>query len=111
MKPLTRQEEYILLSVFYLQENAYLITIRDHLKNYTGKKLAIGTIYVPIDRLRRQGYLSSRIGEPKARAGGRSIKYYDLTDKGVEALKEIRKVHDLMWNDFINTAYDQNEKS
>ena len=37
MKSLTLHEEYILLAVFHLGDNAYLITLREHLKEKTGK--------------------------------------------------------------------------
>ena len=82
MKPLTQLEEHILLSVFRLQDNAYLITIRDHIKRNTGKELAIGTIYVPLERLRRKGYVKTIIGKPTPKVGGRSVKYFRLTQEG-----------------------------
>ena len=55
MKELTLIEQYILLSTFQLEKNAYLVTIREHIKNITGKDMAIATIYVPLERLNRLG--------------------------------------------------------
>ena len=104
MKALTRLEEYILLSVFHLKENAYLITIRDFYKENTGKELSIGTIYVPLERLRRRGYVSTRIGKPAPKVGGRSVKYYRLTKEGFTSLKSMKKVHDRMWWGFIKAG-------
>ena len=100
MKALTRLEEHILLSVFHLKENAYLITIREFIKENTGKELSIGTIYVPLERLRRAGYVSTRIAKPAPKVGGRSVKYYRLTKEGFACLKSMKKVHDRMWWDF-----------
>ncbi len=97
MKALTRLEEHILLSVFHLKENAYLITIRDFIKENTGKELSIGTIYVPLERLRRAGYVSTRIVKPAPKVGGRSVKYYRLSKEGFASLENMKKVHDRMW--------------
>ena len=97
MKALTRLEEHILLSVFHLKENAYLITVRDFIKENTGKELSIGTMYGPLERLRRGGYVSTRIVKPAPKAGGRSVKYYRVTKEGFESLEEMKKVHDRMW--------------
>ena len=105
MKRLSIQEEYILLSVYQLQDNAYLITIQEHLKEKTGKDYAIGTIYVPLDRLWKMGYLETRIGKPSARVGGRAIKYYRITTRGIQVLAANKKVHDSMWLGFENTSY------
>jgi len=97
MKALTQLEEHILLSVFHLKENAYLVTIRDFITENTGKELSIGTIYVPMERLRRKGYLSTRIVKPAPKVGGRSVKYYHLTKEGMANLENMKKVHDRMW--------------
>jgi len=97
MKSLTLHEEYILLAVFQLGDNAYLITLREYLKEKTGKDYSIGSIYVPLDRLWKMGYLDTRIGKPSPKVGGRSIKYYNITEKGKSILAENKKIHDRMW--------------
>ena len=97
MKNLTLQEEYILLAVFHLGENAYLITLREHLREKTGKDYSIGSIYVPLDRLWKAGYLDTRIGKPSPKVGGRSIKYYHITEKGRKILADSKEIHDRMW--------------
>lgn len=104
MKLLTLQEQYILLAVFHLQDNAYLVTIREYLHKATGKKQAIGTIYAPLDRLRKNGYLDTRTSGPSGKVGGRSIKYYSLTKEGREILAEMKKIQDEMWIGFTGTA-------
>jgi len=105
MKYLTRQEELVLLAVYQLRENVYLVTIRKFLKKYTGRNWAVGTVYVPLDRLDRTGYLKSYIGEATAKRGRNAIKYYGLTEKGLQALVEIKKVNDIMWEGFSDIAY------
>lgn len=105
MKTLTRQEALILLAIYQLKENAYLVTIREYLMKITGKNLSIGAVYVPLDRLHRLGYLDTRIGEPNARRGRNQIKYYRLNKKSFEALEEIKRVNEAMWRDFSEALY------
>ncbi len=100
MKHLTSLEENILLSVYYLKDNAYLISIRNHLKEKAGIDLAIGSVFAPLDRLHRKGLLDTVSDKPSPKVGGRTIKYYLLTDKGIEALRERQKVISKMWVDF-----------
>ena len=57
MKFLTRQEEMVLLSVFQLKGNSYLVKIREHLIKITGKEWSISSVYVPLEKLRKEGYL------------------------------------------------------
>jgi PadR family transcriptional regulator PadR len=100
MKSLTQLEQYILLAIFHLKDNAYLITIREFLKDKTGKNHAIATIYIPLERLRKLGYLDTVTGGPSPKVGGRSIKYYHLTKPGYRALSEMKRITDRMWLGF-----------
>ena len=97
MKYLTRQEELVLLSVFHLEENAYLVTIQNHLNTLTDKKWSISSVYVPLSRLEKNGYLKSTIGEATERRGGKAIKYYRISKDGAKALADLKDVYDKMW--------------
>ncbi len=100
MKSLTQLEQHILLAIFHLKENAYLITIREFLKDKTGKNHAVATIYVPLERLTKLGYLDTAFGGPSPKVGGRSIKYYHLTKAGFCVLTEMKNINDRMWLNF-----------
>ena len=100
MKSLTQLEQHILLAIFHLKDNAYLITIREFLKKNTGKNHAIATIYVPLERLRKLGYLDTSTGEPSPKVGGRSIRYYHLTKPGFCELSKMKKINDRIWVGF-----------
>lgn len=104
MKILTRQEEQILLVIHRLEDSAYLVNIRELLKEMTGKYYDVGTIYVPLKRLSQLGYLKTHLGEPTAQRGGKAIKYYGLTPKGYEALNEVKKIQDRLWEDIVFPA-------
>lgn len=98
MKYLTRQEELVLLAVFRLKDNAYLISIQDHLDHFTSKAWSISSVYIPLNRLEKRGYLKTTIGEITEKRGGKAIKYYRLTQIGFKALAELEAVNEAMWS-------------
>jgi PadR family transcriptional regulator PadR len=100
MHLLTKQEELLLLAIFRIQKDAYLVNIREHLKEHTGKEWAFGSIYITLEKLCRKGFVKNRIGVPTASQGGKAIKYYDLTESGIRILKENMRLHDKMWKEF-----------
>jgi PadR family transcriptional regulator PadR len=94
---LTRAEEYILLSVSRLKDQAYSVEIRKDLQQVTGKYWSFGAVYMPLDRLEKRGLLDSYLADPTPERGGRSKRIYNPTKKGLEALQEIRKIHEAAW--------------
>lgn len=97
MAELTKLEEQILLSVWKLGENAYGLTIYKHIVEITGKKIAIGGIYYPLERLVKKRFLNAIKGEPTAERGGQAKRYYRLTKYGHDALLKERKAQDAFW--------------
>jgi DNA-binding PadR family transcriptional regulator len=106
MKDFTKKEEQILLAIFHLKEGAYLIPIREKIKEFTGKYFSVGTIYVPLNRLHVYGYLSAHVKKPLADTGGKPIKYYKLTKRGMAALTALEKQNELMWKGFKSPAFE-----
>jgi len=94
---LTRKEEMILLAVFKLGEEANLVKVRELLNLSTGREWTVGNVYVPLDRMTKLGYLETHVGEPTSRRGGKAVKYYLLSREGREALGELKRVHETMW--------------
>jgi len=104
MFELTRKEEQILLAVHFLQDNAYLISIRARIKKMTGKEYAVGTIYAPLNRLYLNGYLESYLKETKE--SNKPVRYYRITKKGYEALAYLKKLTEEMWEGFTTPAFE-----
>lgn len=98
MKYITRQEEFVLLTVHQLNGNAYLVEIQKKLKELTQKEWSVSSIYTPLDKMEQRGYLKHRIGEPTAKRGGRAIKYYSLTHEGLTVLADVKKAHNAVWS-------------
>jgi PadR family transcriptional regulator PadR len=99
MAELTRLEEQILLSVWKLQDEAYGISIYKHIRGITRKRIAIGGIYFPLERLVKKRFLKAYKGEPTPVRGGQSKRYYSLTQLGKEELLANRKIQDAFWKD------------
>lgn len=104
MEMLTKLEELILLSVWKLKDNAYGTTIYKHIQKVTGKRLSLGGVYFPLDRLTKKGYLKSYIGETTEERRGLSKRYYEITDKGIAALNDIKRINEILWAGYPDLA-------
>ena len=100
MDMLTKLEELILLSVWRLGKSAYGTTIFRHIRSVTKKKISLGGVYFPLDRLTKQGYLRAYYGSATEERKGLSKRYYQLTEKGIDALNDAKRINDIMWADF-----------
>ena len=105
----TRKEEMVLLAVFRLGMEASLVTIRAYLSDTTGSKWTVGNTYVTLDRLERQKLLESSTGEPESRRGGKAVKFYRLSRHGRLALRELKRVQDILWAGAASLAPDRIE--
>ena len=98
MRMLTRAEELILLAVLRLGGKAYCVPIFDEIQRQTQQSWTLGAIYPPLYRLEKQGYLTSSMGNPTPERGGKSKRFYQVTEAGMEALQEVKRLHDVSWN-------------
>lgn len=105
MKLISRKEELILLTVLKLKDEAYCVPIYDHLNLLSDKKWTLGNIYGPLYRLEQNGFLESEFGEPSAERGGKRKRYYRVTEKGITALQEIRKLQESSWNGIADLVH------
>jgi len=94
---LTRTEEMILWSILQLKNRAYCVPIRDRISAVTGEEVPLGSIYMPLDRLVKNGFLTSRLSESTPERGGRRKRLYRLTEGGIRALEQARDVQLKMW--------------
>ena len=97
MKLLSRNEEYLLLAVRRLGEDAYSTSIRNLLRDETGKSWSYGSIFVSLESLERKGYLTSSFSSSEPVRGGRSKRIYAVSTRGLEALRQALDAHQSMW--------------
>jgi PadR family transcriptional regulator PadR len=106
-KMITRKEEQILLAIVHLDYRAYLVNVREKLKEITGKYLDVGSINKTFKKLEREGHLQSKLGEPTPVRGGKAIKYYALTKKGYTALSEVKAMQKRLWENVVLSARNE----
>ena len=97
MNMLTKLEELVLIAVLKLREEAYGIAIYKHILELTGNEVAVSSVYFPLERLVRKGYLLTFTGRPTAKRGGMRKTFYRITEKGLAALEENRALIDRAW--------------
>jgi PadR family transcriptional regulator, regulatory protein PadR len=104
MKWLSRKEEFVLLAVLRLRDQAYGVPVRDFVSQSTGKYWSIGAIYDVLDRLTRKKLVTAETGAPIPERGGKARRFYRVTRKGYEALEEVRTINSEMWVDLPEPA-------
>ena len=105
MKYLTRKDELMLLSILKLADDASLVKLREFLIDSTKKSWSIGNVFVSLEKLEELGYIAPKLGESTAKRGGKAVKFYHVTDNGLEALREIKEIQDGMWDGLTDVVF------
>jgi DNA-binding PadR family transcriptional regulator len=63
----------------------------------SGKEVALGSVYVTLERLERKGLVTSRLGEPTPERGGRAKTYFRVTAKGLRAVRQAQRTLKNLW--------------
>lgn len=96
-------QQLAMLAVLRAGREAHGARLQEELEEGAGRRVTISTVYVTLDRLEGKGLVRSWLGDSKPVRGGKARRYYELTDRGLEALREARDVMDRMW-DGVDTA-------
>jgi PadR family transcriptional regulator PadR len=110
MNHLTRSEEYILLAIWKLQEEAYTLPIQARLSEITGRNWSLSSVYAPLERLVKQNLITSDLSEAIPERGGRPKRIYSLTSSGRRALLDIQAVGQTMWEGISAAALERGTK-
>ena len=65
-------ELLVMLALIRLGDEAYGVPISEAIEECSGRDVAIGSVYITLDRLERKGLVTSRLGEPTPERGGRA---------------------------------------
>ncbi len=90
-------QEIVMLCILILEKNAYGVTIQEEIDSQMKRKISRGALHTALTRLEEKDFIVSAYGEPSPERGGRRKRYYEVTNKGVEALKEAKELRQTMW--------------
>lgn len=81
-------EVLALAAVLRLGKEAYGVSIREEIRERTGRSVSTGSLYKAIRRLELRGFVTTEVGEPTAMRGGRAKKYVHIEAAGRRALED-----------------------
>ena len=90
-------ELLVLLALIRLDDEAYGVPIAAEIEASSGREVALGSVYITLERLQRKGLVSSRLGEPTAERGGRAKTYFRITAKGLREVRQARQTLMSLW--------------
>jgi PadR family transcriptional regulator PadR len=90
-------EHVVLLAILRLGENAYAIPIREEIEERTGRSVARGAVYTALERLESKKCVRSRMSNPLPERGGRSRRYFSVTQAGLAAMRSSRRSLLRLW--------------
>ena len=91
-------EELVLLTIAALNESAYGVSIKEDIEQRTNRSISIGALHSTITRLEEKGLITSWLGDPTQERGGRRKRYFQLTNQGKVALRNVKTLRDELWN-------------
>ena len=92
-------EQLVLTAILSLREDAYGVTIHAKVEDLGRQKaVALGAIYVTLDRLEDKGMVSSWLSDPTPERGGRAKRCYRLEALGERALQESAATAKRIWD-------------
>ena len=90
-------ELLVLLALIRLDDEAYGVPIAQAIEESSGRDVALGSVYITLERLERKALVSSRLGEPTAERGGRAKTYFRITAKGLREVRQARQTYINLW--------------
>lgn len=94
---LTKLEELVLIAVLKMKDDAYGTSIFNFVVALTGREATVSSVYFPLERMVRKGYLQAVQGESTPKRGGMAKRYYKLTPAGLAALRDSRALTLAAW--------------
>jgi PadR family transcriptional regulator PadR len=91
-------EEIVLLTIATLGDEAYGVMIQKDIEERCNRKISIGALHSTITRLEEKGFLKSWVGGATKERGGRSKRYYEITQAGKKAVADTKSLRDELWD-------------
>lgn len=92
-------EQLVLLAAMRLGEDAYGVSVAKALTEQTGKEVSQAATYLTLKRLQEKGWLEAQDGVPSTERAGREKRTYQITEAGLEKVRESRATLLHMWDE------------
>lgn len=96
---LTDFELMILLAVLRVGDQAYGVQIAREIEAISGRRVLLGAAYTALDRLERNGLVTSSVGDATPERGGRAKRFFRVTPRGLRAARNTQQALVAMWRD------------
>ena len=90
-------ELLVLLALIRVGDEAYGVPIAQAIEESSGREVALGSVYMTLERLERKGLVRSELGEPTAVRGGRAKTYFKVTGAGLRAARHAQRTLVNLW--------------
>jgi PadR family transcriptional regulator PadR len=90
-------ELLVLSALIGLGDQAYGVPISEAIEESSGRDVAIGSVYITLERLERKGLVSSKLGEPTPERGGRAKTFFRITGKGLREVRQAQRTFVRLW--------------
>ena len=89
-------EQWVMLALIRLGDNAYGMTIRREIQAHTDRPISLGAVYTTLDRLEGKGYVTSEDGPGSPERKGRARRFFRVEPPGFRALEEALEAMDCL---------------
>jgi DNA-binding PadR family transcriptional regulator len=101
-------EEFVLLTVVMLRDNAYGVEIKRDLERRLSNRLSVGSIQSALKRMEEKGFLTSEFGEATKVRGGKRKRIYTATPLAHKVLVELKEIRAGLWAAMPSPALNYN---
>lgn len=91
-------ELIVLAAILRAGQDAYGIAVHREIEERTGRTVAIGSVYKALERLKKKGFVESRLGDPTPVRGGRAKQHFAVTGAGHQAMQTMVETFDRMFS-------------
>ena len=98
-------ELLVMLACVHLgPDRAYTVTIAEHIRERTGRRVRRANVYTTLQRWERKGLVSTALGDPRQERGGRPPRLVRVERAGVEAIRSTTEAIRAMMGDELDVA-------
>ena len=90
-------EQQVLLTILRLGGEAYSVPMVLEMEERAGREVSQAAVYIALRRLEEKGLVSSRMEPPEETETGRERRWFSLTPRGMEALREAGRTMARFW--------------